>query len=124
MINVSMEPSFFTGKLLQMTFCAISFILNDNIADGRDTTWIWDIDMEQLLPEAEIIVTSGTRRHEMALRLKYAGVPQQRIQTVPDLPSALELLERRRLRTVYLLPNYTALKDVRRTLAAWEAVAQ
>jgi UDP-N-acetylmuramyl tripeptide synthase len=103
---------------------ALVFILNDRIADGRDISWIWDIDVEDLLPEAQVIVTTGTRRREMALRLKYAGVPTDRIQTSESLSAALELLERRRVHTVYLLPTYTALKEVRRTLAAWEAVAQ
>jgi UDP-N-acetylmuramyl tripeptide synthase len=103
---------------------ALIFVLNDNIADGRDISWIWDIDMEDLLPPAEVIVTSGTRRHEMALRLKYAGVPTERIETTPSLAGALRLLEGRGQRSIYLLPTYTALKEVRRTLGSWQAVQQ
>ena len=103
---------------------ALVFILNDNIADGRDISWIWDIDMEDLLPEADAIITSGTRRHEMALRLKYAGVPPERLQTTPSLEAALELLRRQGHHSIYVLPTYTALKEVRRTLAGWEAVNQ
>ena len=103
---------------------ALVFVLNDNIADGRDISWIWDIDMEELLPQAEAIVTTGTRRHEMALRLKYAGVPAADVQTASSLAAALELLERRGQHSIYLLPTYTALKDVRRTLAGWDPVTQ
>jgi len=103
---------------------ALIFVLNDNIADGRDISWIWDIDMEDLLPEADAIVTTGTRRHEMALRLKYAGVPTANVQTAPSLAAALELLQRRGQHSIYLLPTYTALKEVRRTLAGWDPVAQ
>jgi CobQ-like glutamine amidotransferase family enzyme/UDP-N-acetylmuramyl tripeptide synthase len=102
---------------------AIVLILNDNIADGRDISWIWDVDMEELLPEADLLVTTGTRRREMALRLKYAGVPAQRIETVDSLAAALRSLEARGHHAIYVLPTYTALKEVRRTLLDWETVA-
>ena len=82
------------------------------------------IEVRGLLPEAEAIVTTGTRRHEMALRLKYAGVPTAKVQTTPSLAAALELLQRRGQNSIYLLPTYTALKEVRRTLAGWDPVAQ
>ena len=50
-------------------------ILNDEIADGRDVSWIWDADFETLAPRIRHVTCSGTRAAEMALRLKYAGVP-------------------------------------------------
>jgi len=103
---------------------ALVLILNDNIADGRDISWIWDVDMEDLLPEAEALFTTGTRRHEMALRLNYAGVPADRIETVGSLAEALEALEARGHRRVFVLPTYTALKEVRRTLMSWQPVDQ
>lgn len=103
---------------------SLVFILNDNIADGRDISWIWDIDMEALLPPVDTVVTTGTRRHEMALRLKYAGVPPADIQTTATLADALKILDARGATRVYVLPTYTALKDVRRTLEAWETVSQ
>jgi len=102
---------------------ALVLILNDNIADGRDISWIWDVDMEELLPEADLLVTTGTRRREMALRLKYAGVPAARIETVDSLATALRSLEARGHHAIYVLPTYTALKEVRRTLLDWETVA-
>jgi lipid II isoglutaminyl synthase (glutamine-hydrolysing) len=102
---------------------ALVFILNDNIADGRDISWIWDIDMEDLLPPAAAIVTTGTRRHEMALRLKYAGVPTDKLRTTPTLAAAVDLLRHEGHETIYLLPTYTALKEVRRTLQGWEEVS-
>ena len=48
--------------------------LNDNIADGRDVSWIWDADFEVLAGRVRRVTCSGTRAEEMALRLKYAGV--------------------------------------------------
>jgi len=101
---------------------ALVFILNDNIADGRDISWIWDIDMEDLLPEADAILTTGTRKHEMALRLKYAGVPTSKIRAMPSLQAALDVLQRDGHQAIYVLPTYTALKEVRATLRDWEAV--
>ena len=65
------------------------FVLNDLIADGRDVSWIWDADFEALVPRVATAVCSGTRAVEMALRLKYAGVPDSALAIVDDLPSAL-----------------------------------
>ena len=52
--------------------------LNDRIADGRDVSWIWDADFELLTDGVRRVVCAGTRAPEMALRLKYAGWPQDR----------------------------------------------
>ena len=103
---------------------ALVFVLNDNIADGRDISWIWDVDMEELLPAASLVVTSGTRKHEMALRLSYAGVSDEALATVDSVSAALDLAARRGARAVYLLPTYTALKEVRGALADWKEVRQ
>ena len=102
---------------------ALVFVLNDNIADGRDISWIWDVDMEELLPGAGLVVTSGTRKHEMALRLSYAGVPDETLASVDSVAAALNLAAERHARSVYLLPTYTALKEVRGALGAgrWSA---
>ena len=55
-------------------------ILNDRIADGRDVSWIWDADFELLAARVRRVTCSGTRAAELALRLKYAGVPAERIE--------------------------------------------
>ena len=60
-------------------------VLNDNIADGRDVSWVWDADFEVLAPRVRRATCSGTRAAEMALRLKYAGVPTDRIAVEPEL---------------------------------------
>ena len=54
---------------------AVLAILNDNIADGRDVSWVWDADFELLGSRLRSVVCSGTRAAELAVRLKYAGVP-------------------------------------------------
>ncbi|HYM57678.1 MAG TPA: MurT ligase domain-containing protein, partial [Solirubrobacteraceae bacterium] len=60
-------------------------VLNDGIADGRDVSWVWDADWEILVPHVERMTCSGTRAAELALRLKYAGVPVERLHVVDDL---------------------------------------
>ena len=67
-------------------------------------------------------LTGGVPIHTSGAR--YAGVPTANVQTAPSLAAALELLQRRGQHSIYLLPTYTALKEVRRTLAGWEAVNQ
>ena len=64
--------------------------LNDAIADGRDVSWIWDVDFEPLLERAERIVVSGERAAELALRFTYAGFPRERLEVIPDLEPALD----------------------------------
>jgi UDP-N-acetylmuramyl tripeptide synthase len=64
--------------------------LNDGIADGRDVSWIWDVDFEPLLERLERVVVTGERAAELALRFKYAGFDEDGIEMVPELGSALD----------------------------------
>jgi lipid II isoglutaminyl synthase (glutamine-hydrolysing) len=64
--------------------------LNDEIADGRDVSWIWDVDFEPLLGGLERLIATGERAAEMALRFKYAGLSPGAIEVVPSLEEALD----------------------------------
>ena len=64
-------------------------VLNDNIADGRDVSWVWDADYELLAGRVRSVTCAGTRASELALRLKYAGVEPSRIRVIDDLARAL-----------------------------------
>jgi len=97
---------------------ALVFVLNDNIADGRDISWIWDADLESLLPPAGTVVACGQREAGMALRLKYAGVDDTRLFSTARLEDGLALALERGHREIDVLPTYTALEEVRVTLAA------
>jgi lipid II isoglutaminyl synthase (glutamine-hydrolysing) len=91
--------------------------LNDNTADGRDVSWIWDADFELLAGRVRRATCSGTRAEEMALRLKYAGVTAEAAvdrDLGRSLDSALAGAESER---VFALPTYTALLDLRDLLA-------
>jgi lipid II isoglutaminyl synthase (glutamine-hydrolysing) len=62
------------------------FVLNDNIADGRDISWIWDVDFERISKSVQTLVISGTRAYDLALRLKYAGISEQNMTIIPTSP--------------------------------------
>src|SRR5205085_1541469 len=64
----------------------VLFVLNDNIADGRDISWIWDVDFERTLGSTSMPVLAGTRALDLALRLKYAGFAQEDMTIVTSAP--------------------------------------
>jgi UDP-N-acetylmuramyl tripeptide synthase len=104
--------------------------LNDATADGKDVSWIWDVDFEPLLPALERLVSTGDRAAELALRFKYGGFDEQAIEVVPELEAALD----RALELtpaggeLIALPTYTAMLALRDIVARrgfvrqyWEA---
>jgi UDP-N-acetylmuramyl tripeptide synthase len=93
--------------------------LNDRIADGRDVSWIWDADFELLAGRIRRVTCSGTRAEEMALRLKYAGIDGAEIAVERDLDRSLDsaLESAPPEGRLYALPTYTALLELRDTLA-------
>jgi lipid II isoglutaminyl synthase (glutamine-hydrolysing) len=91
--------------------------LNDRIADGRDVSWIWDADFELLADGVRRVVCAGTRAPEMALRLKYAGWPQEAIEVIEPIPSSLDAALADAPNGLFALPTYTALLELRTLLA-------
>src|SRR6202022_733056 len=65
-------------------------VLNDNTADGKDVSWVWDADFELLDRRIRRITCAGRRGGELAVRLKYAGLPVERIVVEPHLAGALD----------------------------------
>jgi lipid II isoglutaminyl synthase (glutamine-hydrolysing) len=92
--------------------------LNDGIADGRDVSWIWDVDFEPLLPHVAHVIASGDRAAELGLRLVYGGLPEERLEVVPGLEAALDrglgLVEAGT--DLVVLPTYTAMLALRDVL--------
>ncbi len=86
---------------------ATMFVINDNDADGRDVSWLWDVDFGPVAPEVDL--TSGTRGADLALRLSYADVAVHDV--VPDIDRALEALRRLPGRKV-VVANYTGMLHV------------
>ncbi len=93
-------------------------VLNDLTADGRDVSWVWDADFELIASRVRSVTCSGTRAAELALRLKYAGVPADRLAVHADLPDALDgALARAAGGRLFALPTYTALLALREELS-------
>jgi lipid II isoglutaminyl synthase (glutamine-hydrolysing) len=106
--------------------------LNDAIADGRDVSWIWDVDFEPLLPALDRLVVTGDRAAELALRFKYAGFDERAIDVVPSLVEALDhgLALTPAGEELIVLPTYTAMLALRKVVVArgfvrpyWERAA-
>ena len=106
--------------------------LNDGIADGRDVSWIWDVDFEPLAERLGRVVVSGDRASELALRFVYGGMDERQIEVVPELGAALdrglELTEPGG--ELVFLPTYTAMLGLQRVITDrgwarpyWERVA-
>ncbi len=92
--------------------------INDLIADGRDVSWLWDTDFEMLADYPAPISVSGIRAFDMAVRLKYAGVPEERISVVPTIADALVAVAEQASpdSDAYVLPTYTAMLAAREAL--------
>jgi lipid II isoglutaminyl synthase (glutamine-hydrolysing) len=106
--------------------------LNDEIADGRDVSWIWDVDFEPLLEGLDTLVATGERAAELALRFAYGGLPRDRIEVVPSLAAALDrgLALTPAGGDLAVLPTYTAMLALRKIVASrghvanyWESAA-
>ena len=106
--------------------------LNDAIADGRDVSWIWDVDFEPLIGGLARLVATGDRAAELALRFKYGGLNANAIEVVPSLEAALD----RGLELtppggeLVVLPTYTAMLALRQVVGGrgfvrpyWERAA-
>ncbi|HKG26168.1 MAG TPA: MurT ligase domain-containing protein [Thermomicrobiales bacterium] len=110
-----------TGGLTVPTLIAI----NDLAADGRDVSWLWDVDFEMLSQGSAPLFTTGTRGADMANRLKYAGVPAERVMPLPaELSNGLDAFADRLPDggAGYVLLTYTALLGLRQALADRGAV--
>jgi lipid II isoglutaminyl synthase (glutamine-hydrolysing) len=105
--NVTLSEYFQTDEKKQLIFC-----LNDSPADGNDISWIWDIDMEIAnREEVETYIASGKRAYDAALRMKYAGIPEERIIILPEMKSAVGYAKKKGY-TAYTMATYTCLSSM------------
>lgn len=95
----------------------ILLALNDRIPDGRDVSWIWDVDFEPYKTLAAYFVT-GDRVYDLALRLKYAGISQSKMAVHPSLEDAIHegLLATKQNEVMWILATYSAMLDARKIL--------
>jgi UDP-N-acetylmuramyl tripeptide synthase len=100
---------------------SIAILLNDNIADGTDVSWIWDVNfeiLEQLQSKITYVYASGIRAEDIALRLKYAGVYTNKLSIEKNyynlIDNGIKCLDEKE--TLYILPTYTSMLDIRKIL--------
>ncbi len=93
------------------------FMLNDNYADGRDVSWIWDVNFEKLssLPIEDVFI-SGIRLYDMAVRLKTAGLKEETFIIEEDYEKLTEKLKASKSNNIYILATYTAMINYRKFL--------
>jgi lipid II isoglutaminyl synthase (glutamine-hydrolysing) len=96
-------------------------VLNDNIPDGTDVSWIWDINVEKLIKDEHNITLSGTRASDMGLRIKY-GKQKPNLEVEPNLRKAIlnALGKLNQNDILYILPTYSAMLEVRKILTGRE----
>lgn len=106
----------------------VVIILNDNIADGTDVSWIWDTDFEKMAPHVSMVSVTGTRRYDMALRLYYAGVEKENIIISDSVDEVIAMVRddptsslhtetsRGKHSRLFILPTYTALLELQKYL--------
>ncbi|NQS75897.1 MAG: DUF1727 domain-containing protein [Peptococcaceae bacterium] len=97
----------------------VLIVLNDNFADSRDISWIWDVNFEMLTVRQKRLgcfICSGLRGEEMALRLKYAGIPTGKIVTNTSMNQAVKAVLRSNRRSTYIFSTYTALRPVHKII--------
>ena len=96
----------------------LAVCLNDRAADGKDVSWIWDAQFELLASlgsRLERVIVSGDRAADMHVRVKYAGVPAERIREVRDYEALVSELAAEE-RPIFLMPTYTAMLELRQTV--------
>ncbi|MCL6547809.1 MAG: MurT ligase domain-containing protein [Alicyclobacillus sp.] len=119
LLNLVKNPTGFNEGLTAMLAAQgtkdVFIAINDNDADGKDISWLWDVDFERLGEDhASLLrfVCSGLRGEEMAVRLRYCGVPLDKISINRDMQQAIESVLAGGAGTSYLFCTYTALWPV------------
>jgi UDP-N-acetylmuramyl tripeptide synthase len=93
--------------------------INDRIADGRDVSWLWDVDFESMRGHAQQITVTGLRATDMQMRLKYAGITGE-VRLVEEYAAALDeavaAAHDRGATNLFVLTTYTAMLALREVL--------
>ncbi len=109
-------------KLIQHDFenksVNLAIAINDKIADGRDVSWLWDVDIESFIENQSIneLITSGTRGMDMLLRLQYAKADVKPSQNYDSFDKLIEKIEISH-KDYIILATYTATLNIRSILS-------
>ena len=91
---------------------------SNTVVDGEDFAWLWDVDLEEVAPLIPWMIASGSKAEEVAMRYKYAGVSEDRIELIPGLAPALDAALARTPpgETLYILASYTPTRELRKIM--------
>lgn len=109
------NPSGFRLALLSFAHsqAAMMIAINDNYADGRDMSWLWDVDFSKI---KAVSTVSGIRAYDMALRLQYDEVPVEKVE--PNLAKALDyFIDNNPDESKQIFCSYTAMTTLRKLLS-------
>ncbi len=111
-VTLAKNPSGMNMSLSSITtdYKNVIFVLNDGIVDGIDISWIWDADFELLTNDYNYYIC-GTRKEDMAVRLKFAGIEQTNIVIVEDLDNVLDDVVKH---PTFAISSYTGIEKVRK----------
>ena len=108
--NLAKNPVGFDRQIQQIKTAGgtlAAFFLNDNDADGHDVSWIWDVDFERIADTPGLVAfAGGTRAHDMQVRLKYAGIDAQIVDSIA--PALAAVAQEDLDEPFYAVANYTA----------------
>ncbi len=94
-----------------------AFLLNDNYADGRDVSWIWDVNFENLNNvKLDEVYVSGLRTFDMAVRLKTAGISPSKFVIEEEYENLTNQIKNGKNKKIYILATYTAMINYRKYL--------
>ena len=121
LLNLAKNPTGFNQNMKLITQApgkkVAAFFINDNEADGHDISWIWDCDFEELAGQEDVVVyAGGIRKNDLQVRLRYAGIEAQTIDSVDDMVN--DALAMPVEWNMYAIANYTSLPSVRQSLMA------
>ncbi len=123
--NLSKNPAGFNQALSTMLEDKASkdvlFIINDNAQDGKDISWIWDVDFERAGKGIKNYGVAGLRRHDIMVRLKYAGFDLNSVHKFNQVEQAINSLLQTDSEVLYIFVNYTALFSTHNILKRLEA---
>lgn len=94
----------------------VIILINDTYQDGEDVSWLWDVDFQYLADaNTKTILTSGNRRYDMGLRLKYEDIP---CGSTTDMKKSIIDLTARGTKNLYVIVNYSGLYQTNHLLNA------
>lgn len=126
--NLSKNPAGFNQAITTMLEDPrekdMLFVLNDNAQDGRDISWIWDVDFERMMGRIEKYGAAGIRHNDLMVRYKYGGFDMGKITEYTSVEQGIKDMLRTDTPVLYVLVNYTALFSTQNILKRLEEEAK